>query len=166
MSIGYDRAVLRTQRLVGLLRALLVLAFAALLAAQLRVLPAVVDDLLRDDPALEPLRWLLPVAELGLLGVQVVVVCTWRLLRMVAQDQIFRDGALVWVNTLVAAVGAVALLLAGTAAVLLADGDRPGLTAAALLGALAAAVLGLLMVVMRALLRQATGLRTEMDAVV
>lgn len=156
----------RTQRLVGLLRALLVLAFLALLAAQLRVLPATYDDLVRDDAALDGLGWLLVVAELGLLGVQVVVVCTFRLLRMVADDQIFSDAALVWVNTIVGSIVGTSALLGGACVAVLLRGGRPGLTAALLLVSVAAAVLGLLMVVMRALLRQATTLRVEMDAVV
>ena len=156
----------RTQSVVGLLRALLVLAFLALLVAQLRVLPATYDDLVRDDPGLDGLGWLLLVAEAGLLGVQVVVVCTWRLLRMVAEDQIFSDAALVWVNAIVGAIVGVSALLGGACVAVAVRGGRPGLTAALLLMALAAAVLGLLMVVMRALLRQATTLRTEMEAVV
>ena len=165
-SLCQTALMTRTQRLVGLLRALLVLAFLALLAAQLRVLPATYDDLVRDDAALDGLGWLLVVAELGLLGVQVVVVCTFRLLRMVADDQIFSDAALVWVNTIVGSIVGTSALLGGACVAVLLRGGRPGLTAALLLVSVAAAVLGLLMVVMRALLRQATTLRVEMDAVV
>jgi hypothetical protein len=158
--------VLRTQRLVGPLRLLLGACFLVLLAAQLRVLPAMYDDWVRDAAEPVPSAWLLPVAILVLLCVQVVVVCTWRLLAMVAEDRIFSDASLVWVNTIIAAMAAAWLLVAGSLAHLLARGGSAGLSGALLLMLVAGAVLGLLVVVMRALLRQATTLRVELDAVV
>jgi hypothetical protein len=158
--------MLRTQRLVGVLRALFLTAFFALLAAQLRVLPAMYDDWVRGAPDPVPSAWLLTVAVLVLLCVQVVVVCTWRLLTMVADDRIFSDDSLVWVDTILAALAAAWVLLAGALSYLLALGGFPGLSGALLLMLVAGAVLGLLMVVMRALLRQATTLRVELEAVV
>lgn len=161
-----DRCVSTTQRLVGPLRVLLALAFTALLVAQLRALPAVYDD--RTRGAVEPVGpWLLAVGVLELLCVQVVVVCTWRLLTLVRDDRIFSDDALVWVDTIVGALAAAELLLLGTLVVVSRRGGPPALSPVVLLLVLVAgAVVGLLVVVMRALLRQATALRTEMDAVV
>ena len=158
--------MLKTQRLVGVLRALLALAFLALFAAQVRVLPAMYDDWVRDAPAPVPSAWLLTAGVLVLLCVQAVVVCTWRLLAMVAEDRIFTDASLVWVNTIIGALAAACLLLAGCCLHLLLRGGHPALSGALLLAAVAGAVLGLLMVVMRALLRQATTLRVELEAVV
>ena len=158
--------MLRTQRLVGVLRVLLVLALVALLAAQVRVLPAMYDDWVRDAPDPVPSAWLLTVAVLVLLCVQAVVVCTWRLLTMVAEDRIFSDASLVWVDTILGSLAAAWVLLAGTLGHLLVRGGSPGLSGALLVVLVAGAVLGLLVVVMRALLRQATTLRVELEAVV
>ncbi len=160
----------KTQQLVGPLRVLLGLAFLALLAAQLRVLPAMYDDWVRDAPELADSGWLLTVAVLELFCVQVVVVCTWRLLAMVADDRIFSDDSFVWVNTIVAAMAAGWLVLLAAVGYLAVPGGPSELSAATVLvlvlALVAGAVVGLLMVVMRALLRRATTLRTEMEAVV
>ena len=160
------------RRVVLPLRVLLVIVFAGLLAAQIWAVPALLPDL--TDPTLER-RFMrgvmLAVAVLGLTCVQVVLVCTWKLLTLVTTDQIFSAGALPWVNAIVRAivVGWVALL--GTfvcAYYFIVDevSDDPVLPAMLLLLLLVGAVLGLLMVVMRALLRQATTLRTDMEAVI
>ena len=156
----------RTERLVGVLRVLLGLAFAALVVAQVRVLPATYDDWVRDAPAPAGTGWLLAVAVLVLLCVQVVIACTWRLLTMVKDDRIFSDDALVWVNVIVGAMALAWLLVLGALCWVLALGEFPGLSVAMLLMLVAGAVVGLLMVVMRALLRQATSLRTDLEAVI
>ena len=157
--------MLRTQRLVGVLRILLALAFVALVLAQVAVLPAVFSGL-EASSELADLRWpLLTLSVLELLCVQVVIACTWRLLTMVRDDRIFSDGAMVWVNTIVAAMAAAWVLLLG-AFFYVAAGGSSGLAVALLLMLVGGAVLGLLMVVMRALLRQATLLRSDMEAVI
>ncbi len=157
----------KTQRLVGALRALLALALAALLLGQLLLLPAMHGDWSRTlaDPS-TPTWPMLVVPFLELLCVQVVVVCTWRLLAMVEQDRIFRDDSLVWVNTIVGAMLAAWLLLVALLPYAVAVDELEGLPVGIALLLVGGAVLGLLMVVMRALLRQATSLRTEMEAVV
>ena len=154
-----------TRRLVRPLRALLALAFLVLLAAQLRVLPAMYDDWVRGVPD-PPSPWLLTAAVLVLLCVQAVVVCTWRLLGLVAQDRVFSDRALVWVDTTLGAVAVAELLVAGAFLHLVLREDAVGLSGALLVVLVAGAVLGLLVVVLRALLRQATTLRVELEAVV
>jgi hypothetical protein len=149
-----------------------VIVFAALLAAQIWALPALLPDL--PDPSLEQsfMRWtMLAVSVLGLACVQVVVVCTWKLLTLVTQDRIFSTSALPWVNAIVWAVAFGWLMLLGTfvcAYYFIIDevSDDPVLPAVLLLLLLVGAVLGLLMVVMRALLRQATTLRADMEAVI
>jgi hypothetical protein len=158
--------LLTTRRLVGVLRVLLVVAFAALLMAQLRVLPAMYDDWVRDVAGPAPSAWLLTVAILALLCVQTVVVCTWRLLTMVAEGRIFSDESLVWVNTTIGALVSACLLLTGSLLHVIALGGHPSLAVVLLLVLVAAAVQALLVVVMRALLRQATSFRVELDAVV
>jgi hypothetical protein len=160
------------RRVVLPLRVLLVIVLAALLAAQIWALPALLPDL--PDPSLEQafMRWtMLAVSVLGLACVQVVVVCTWKLLTLVTQDRIFSATALPWVNAIVWAVVVGWLMLFGTfvcAYYFIIDevSDDPVLPAVLLLLLLVGAVLGLLLVVMRALLRQATTLRADMEAVI
>ena len=103
-----------TRRLVGPLRFLLALAFAALLLAQVVVLPPLWDEMAQQSPDSAFWRWgTLVVAVLGLVCVQVVIVCTWQLLTLVRDDRIFSDASLVWVNAIVGAIGAAELLLLG-----------------------------------------------------
>lgn len=158
--------MLRTQRLVGVLRILLGLAFVALVLAQVAVLPAVFSRI--EEPSqLADLRWLLlTLSVLELLCVQVVIACTWRLLTMVRDDRIFSDGAMVWVNAIVAAMAGAWLLVVAGLLYVVAAGGSLGLAVALLLVLVGGAVVGLLMVVMRALLRQATMLRSDMEAVI
>ena len=153
--------------LVRVLRLLLGVAFAGLLFGQLRLLPAVYDDWVRDAPELTGTGWLLPAAIALLLCVQVVVVCTWRLLSLVAQDRLFSDDARIWVDLVVAAVAAAELLLLAVFAyVMVPGGPSSQAGGLLLLLLLTGAVVGLLVVVLRAMLRQATTLRVELDAVV
>ncbi len=154
------------------LRVLLVIAFVGLVAAQVWAVPAVLPDI--ADPTLERsvmrvVMW--TVAVLGLACVQAVIVCTWKLLTLVTDDRIFSASALPWVNAIVWAIAAGWVMLLGTfvcAYYFIVDevSDDPVLPALLLLLLLVGAVLGLLMVVMRALLRQATTLRADMEAVI
>ncbi|WP_019143794.1 DUF2975 domain-containing protein [Aeromicrobium massiliense] len=126
-----------------------------------------------DDGDLSPVRWPVFVAlELAVLCLLVVVVCTWRLLTMVQADRIFSRDAFRWVDAIVLASVGVWLCMvtiAGTVSVFLyvtPELRDPGLPL--LLGGLSIAAGGfvLLLVVMRALLCQATALRSDMDAVI
>ena len=159
--------MLTTHRLVAVLRGLLGLAFVSLVLAQVVVLPWLVGQSAAEWPELAPLRLpLLGVAVAELLCVQVVIWCTWELLTLVEEDRIFSESAFGWVNAILGAVATAWLLLFGT---LLAVNDLwrlPGLALGLLLMLVAEAVLGLLMVVMRALLRQATTLRADLEAVI
>lgn len=157
-----------TDRVVVVLRVLLITLFAALLVGQTFSIPGQLAYMAREDPGFTPYRWpLLIVAELAMLCGQVVIVCTWRLLSMVMADRIFSEGAFVWVNAiLVAMVVAWALLAGVTLWLSLTVFDDPG-TPMLLLGmVLAGGTVVLLMVVMKALLRQATLLRSELDEVI
>ncbi|MGY1710286.1 DUF2975 domain-containing protein [Geodermatophilus sp. SYSU D00758] len=160
------------RRAVGPLRILLAIVFAALIAAQVLALPAMVPDL--ADPSLEQsfMRWaMLAVSVLGLLCVQVVIVCTWQLLTLVEHDRIFSASSLPWVNAIVAAIALGWAMLLGAFVcsyyfIIDEVSDDPVLPALLLVLLLVGAVVGLLMVVMRALLLQATTLRADMDAVI
>lgn len=155
------------RRVVGPLRILLVLAFAALVLVQAFILPATLTQMGEESPELAYLKWpVLALSVAELLCVQVVIVCTWRLLTMVRDDRIFSDGSLVWVDAIVWAIAAAWVLLLGAFLYFAFEWGLSGLPALLLILLLAGAVLGLLMVVMRALLQQATTLRTDMETVI
>jgi hypothetical protein len=161
--------VTTTRRVVGPLRFLLAVAFAALVTAQVLFLPALSAAMAEDSPELAYLRWpTLVVAVLGLGCVQVVIVCTWKLLTLVEDDRIFSAASMVWVDAIVGAIAAAWLLLLGTFVWSLVSVGLPGppLVLLLLLLLVAGAVVGLLVVVMRALLQQATTLRADLEAVI
>jgi hypothetical protein len=99
------------------------------------------------------------------LCIQVVIVSTWKLLTLVKNDRIFTDACLGWVNAIVWAI-AVWVMLVGLLFYVGFNADDPGLPLLLFLMSVGVTVLGLLMLVMRTLLRQATTLRTEMEAVI
>lgn len=146
------------------LRVVLVLLFLVLVLFQVMSLPGQWKDV---DP--QSLRWPLTIFSVLMVAcMQVVVVCIWRLLSMVRDDRIFSERSFVWVDAIVwAIVSACLLLLAASIYVELAVGwGDPGIPMMIILMLLAGTVLALLMVVMRALLWQATTLRTDMEAVI
>jgi hypothetical protein len=100
------------------------------------------------------------------LCIQVVIVSTWKLLTLVKSDRIFSDASLMWVNIIVAAIAAAWVVLLGVLLYVGFNADDPGLPLLLFLMLISVTVLGLLMVVMRAPLRQATTLRTDMEAVI
>jgi hypothetical protein len=167
-----SRCMSLVRRVVLPLRVLLVSVFAALVAAQVWAAPRMVPDI--AAPSLEQSvvqAVMLAASVLALLCVQAVIACTWQLLTLVTTDRIFSDDALPWVNAIVAAMATGWLMLLGTSVCsyyFIVDevSDDAALTAILLVLLLVGAVVGLLMVVMRALLRQATTLRTDMEAVI
>jgi hypothetical protein len=81
-------------------------------------------------------------------------------------DRIFSEASLAWVDAIVWAIVAAWVVLLGVLLHFGIRADDPGLPLLLFLMLISVAVLGLLMVVMRALLRQATTLRIEMEAVI
>jgi hypothetical protein len=160
------------RRVVLPLRILLAIVFVALVAAQVWAVPALLPDL--AEPTLERtfMRWAMgTVSVLALVCVQVVIVCTWKLLTLVTDDRIFSASSLPWVNGIVRATVAGWVMLLGAfvcSYYFIVDevSDDPAVPALLLLLLLVGAVLGLLIVIMRALLRQATTLRADMEAVI
>ena len=73
---------------------------------------------------------------------------------------------MMWVNIIVGAIAAAWVVLLGVLLYVGFNADDPGLPLLLFLMLISVTVLGLLMVVMRALLRQATKLRTDMEAVI
>jgi hypothetical protein len=85
---------------------------------------------------------------------------------LVKHDRIFTQASLRWVDAIVWAIVAAWLVLLGVDVWVAFQADDPGVPMLLLLLTTGVTVLGLLMVVMRALLRQATMLRTDMEAVI
>lgn len=161
-----------TRPAVLVLRVLLVLLFVGLLVGQVMSVPGQFASL-ADEPDVDHLRWPLTAAGiLGLLAVQVVVVCTWRLLSLVRDDRIFSPAAFAWVDGIVWALASGwVVLLAGSGAIVVTmyvtpELRDPGLPMFLLGLDLVGGVVVLLVVVLRALLRQAAALRTDLDAVI
>lgn len=154
-------------RAVAPLRVFLVLLFGILVVFQTMSLPGQFAYLARESPEMAYLRWpATAVTVFWVLCVQVVIVCTWKLLTLVKKDRIFTDASLRWVDAIVWAIVAAWTVLLGVFLYVGFNADDPGLPLLLLLLLTGVTVLALLMVVMRALLRQATKLRTDMEAVI
>jgi hypothetical protein len=154
-------------RAVAPLRVFLVLLFGILLVFQTLSLPGQFAYMAQESPRDAYLRWpLTAITVFWVLCVQVVIVSTWKLLTMVKNDRIFTKASLVWVDAIVWAIVAAWVVLLGVFVYVGFHADDPGLPMVLLLMLIGIAVIGLLMVVMRALLRQATTLRTDMEAVI
>ena len=155
------------RRVVLPLRVFLIVLFAILVVLQTLSLPGQFAHLAEESPDQAYLRWpLTAITVFWVLCVQVVVVATWMLLTRVKEDRIFSETSLVWVDVIVWAVGAGWAVLVGFFLYVGFTADDPGLPLLLFLLVTGGAVLGLLMVVLRALLRQATALRTDMEAVI
>src|SRR3954447_13544490 len=155
------------KRAVVPLRICLVVLFGVLVVLQTLSLPGQFRYMAQEHPEDAHLRWpLTAIAVFLVLCVEVVVLATWKLLGLVASDRIFTPGSLIWVDAIVAAVAAAWVVFLGIFLWVGFHADDPGLPLLLFLMLVGGAVLGLLMVVMRALLRQATTLRTDMDAVI
>ncbi len=154
-------------RVVPVLKVFLAALFAVLVLLQTFSLPGQFAYMAQEDPTRAHLRWpLTSVSVFLLLCVQVVVVCTWRLLTLVRNDQIFTARSLVWVDAIAVAVFAGWSVFAALFGYVGLHATDPGLPLLLFVILVSAAVLGLLILVLRELLRQATTLRSEMDAVI
>ena len=141
--------------------------FGVLVLFQVMSLPGQFRHMAEQDPEMAYLRWPATIVSIfWVLCVQVVIVSTWKLLSMVKSDRIFSDAAFVWVNAILGAIAAGWLVLVGVFLYVGFNAQDPGLPLLLFLVLVGVTVLGLLMIVMRALLRRATTLRTEMEAVI
>jgi hypothetical protein len=158
------------QRLVLLLRVVLVLCALALAGLMVVAVPAMVVSFWSDDAEHAHL-WgpLLAIFFLGLAAVEVIIFCTWKLVTLVQQDRIFSDSATPWVNGIVRAMAAGWVLLACTAPYcywFAEVDDAPGVLLVGMVMGLVATAFLLLMLVLRELLRRATTLRSELEGVI
>ncbi|HEX5861983.1 MAG TPA: DUF2975 domain-containing protein [Nocardioides sp.] len=142
------------------LRVVLALALAGSLFVQAVMVPLLWMDL--DDA---PAAVRIPVIVIVLLGIvtlQVVAVCVWRLLTMVRRGTVFSHAAFRYVDIIIGAVAAAAVLTFGLA-VTLAPGEAvaPGIVGLICGMSLVVAGVALVILVQRMLLAQAVARDTE-----
>ncbi|MEJ5946642.1 DUF2975 domain-containing protein [Pseudokineococcus basanitobsidens] len=148
------------------LQGVLALALLLVLVVEALVLPSVAADLARQYPEAAFLGTpLLVLAVTTLVCVQVALVCVMALLGLVGQERIFDEAAYRYVDVFIGAATAASLLVLGTGVLVLVTVGSPAVWSASVV-ALVGAGVALLMVVMRALLRQATAARAELAEVV
>lgn len=151
------------------LRVLLVLMLLGSLLGQAVVIPLVSGSLAAQYPEVASLAVPYAAAAIAVvICVEVALVASWFLLRMVARQSIFAQRASRWVTAIII-VGAVATVIAVAVGVHLlgvANVGGPGALLAVGAASVGGAAFVLLMVVMRSLLRTATALKSELDEVV
>lgn len=157
------------------LRFVLALVLIGSLYVQLVMMPLLATDLEEFGPDSAGRRAVLvAIPVLGIVTVQITLVCVWRLLTMVRKGTVFSDGAFRYIDIIFGAVTAASLLMFGLA-VVLAPGEAvaPGIVLLVCGASLMIAGAALVVLVLRALLAQAVArdaeadhLRTELDEVI
>jgi hypothetical protein len=154
------------KRAVVPLKFFLAVLFGVLVLLQVMSLPGQFAHMAKEEPDLAYLRW--PLTAITIFWVfctQVVVVSIWQLLSKVERDRIFTDDSFRWVDAIIAAIASAWVVLLGLFLYVGFKADDPGTPLLMFLLLVGVAVVNLLMVVMRALLRQATTLQTDMEGV-
>lgn len=147
---------------VRALRAVLVLVIAGSVLIQVGMVWALVSGSDPEDGSL-PLAALRVITILGLLSVQVVLVCVWRLVTMVRLGTVFSDAAFRYVDGVIGAIVAAALVWFAATIVSAPDQrEDPGVTV--IMAGIGVAILGvaLIVYVLRMLLAQAV--RRDVEA--
>jgi hypothetical protein len=149
---------------IALLRIVIVLGVLGLLAVQVLLMPVVWRDLAGEEPLVQ---WAVPLLGGAFaLCLQVIGVCVWRLLTFVRRGAVFTERSFRPVDVVIGAVLCASAIVLSFA-LLLAPGDAaPGLVALVCGAALVLASVALVVGVMRALLRQAVAMRTELEQVI
>jgi hypothetical protein len=156
---------------VGALRVVLVAVLAGTVFVQALMVWALATDPEDGSLPLTPLR---VATILGMLSVQVALVCIWRLVTMVRRGTVFSHAAFRYVDVVIGAIVAAALVWFAVT-ILNAPGQRddPGVTL--IMGGVGVAILGvaLIVLVLRMLLAQAVArdveaaqMQAELDEVI
>jgi hypothetical protein len=158
---------------VGALRAVLVMVLAGTVLVQALMVWVLASGSDPENGSL-PLTALRVITIVGLVSVQVTGVCVWRLVTMVRRGTVFSHAAFRYVDIVIGAIVAAALVWFTVTAVN-APGQRadPGVTI--IMGGIGVAILGvaLIVLVLRMLLAQAVArdveaarMQAELDAVI
>ncbi|MCB8901115.1 MULTISPECIES: DUF2975 domain-containing protein [unclassified Streptomyces] len=158
---------------VGALRAVLAVVFVGTVLVQALMVWVLVSGSDPEDGSL-PLTPLRVIVVLGMVSAQVAVVCVWRLVAMVRRGTVFSLAAFRYVDGVIGAIVAVAVLwFAVTAVNAPGQRDDPGVTV--IMGGIGVAILGvaLIVLVLRMLLAQAVDrdveaarMQAELDEVI
>ncbi|MFI8486639.1 DUF2975 domain-containing protein [Streptomyces rubrogriseus] len=146
---------------VRALRAVLGVTLAGTVFVQAGMVWVLVSGNDPEDGSL-PLTPLRVITVLGMVSVQVAVVCVWRLVTMVRRGTVFSHAAFRYVDGVIGAIVAAALLwFAVTALNAPGQRDDPGVTV--IMGGVGMAILGvaLIVLVLRTLLAQAVARDVE-----
>ncbi|WP_424212081.1 DUF2975 domain-containing protein [Streptomyces sp. BI20] len=155
---------------VRALRAVLVALFAGSLAAQGLLIGSTAFDLLSTGPdhdiAPRPLM-VTAIIVLGLLALQVILVCVWRLVTMVRRDTVFSPAAFRPVHTVLGALAAAGVLTFALG-LILAPGEAvpPGIVLLIGVAGLTILCAALVVLVLRVLLARAGSMRSELESVI
>src|SRR6478735_5396028 len=155
------------------LRAVLVMVLAGTVVIQVGMVWAIVSGSDPEDGSI-PLTAFRVATTLGLVTVQIALVCVWRLVTMVRRGTVFSHAAFRYVDVMIGAIVAAALLwFAVTIVNAPGQRDDPGVTV--IMAGIGVAVLGvaLIVYVLRMLLAQAVArdveaaqLQAELDEVI
>jgi hypothetical protein len=158
---------------VRALRAVLVVVLAGTMLIQAGMVWALVSGSDQEDGSL-PLTALRVITILGMLSVQVALVCVWRLVTMVRRGTVFSHAAFRYVDVVIGAIVSAALVWFAVTAINAPDQrDDPGVTI--IMGGVGVAILGvaLIVLVLRMLLAQAVArdveaaqMQAELDEVI
>ncbi|MFB7233912.1 MULTISPECIES: DUF2975 domain-containing protein [unclassified Streptomyces] len=158
---------------VGALRAVLAVVFAGTVLVQVLMVWVLISGSDPEDGSL-PLTPLRVIVALGMVVAQVALVCVWRLVAMVRRGTVFSLAAFRYVDGVIAAIVAAAVLwFAVTAINAPGQRDDPGVTV--IMGGIGVAILGiaLIVLVLRMLLVQAVDrdveaarMQAELDEVI
>lgn len=143
------------------LQVVIALALAGSLVVQTVFTPLIWLDLNEA-----PLWWnisIVTIVVLGVMTLQVFAVCVWMLLNKVRRGSIFSPASFRYVDVIIGAIAAAAVLTLALATVMAIGPDAPGLVLLLCGAAFTLGGMALLVVVMKALLRQAIALRSELD---
>ena len=158
---------------VRALRAVLAVVLTGTVLVQALMVWALVSGSDPEDGSL-PLTALRVITILGLGTAQVALVCVWRLVTMVRRGTVFSDAAFRYVDIVIGAIVAAALLWFAVT-IINAPGQRDDPGVSLIMAGIGVAILGvaLIVLVLRMLLAQAvardgeaTQLRAELDEVI
>ncbi|MEU1971828.1 DUF2975 domain-containing protein [Microbacterium sp. NPDC019599] len=156
---------------VVILQVVIALALAGSLVVQTLIVPAVWRDL--EGTAQWSRITFVTLLVAAVLTMQVFAVCIWMLLTRVRKGSVFSESSFRYVDVIVWAFAAAAVIVFAIAVMLAPGGAAPGIVGLICGAALVLGGIALLVVVMKTLLRQAIergnearALRAELDEVV
>lgn len=155
------------------LRIVLGLVLAGSLFVQGWIVPLLAIDLQEAGAPTGARTTLIVLVVLGIVTVQVTLVCVWRLLTMVRRGTVFSHAAFRDVDIICGAVAAASVLMFGLAVLLAPGGIAPGIILLTCGASLLIAGVALIVLVLRTLLAKAVDrdaeanhLQTELDEVI